>query len=469
MHVNNDSCFDVSADLLQSFSNAQINRKRNIVRDLLHTSNTSVLLKFCDVCKYLNIDPLHEQALPIVVIFMSKSKHCYDMASLYLQACNADGILEQMVVSDPQQQKLCDQMLNNMKDWLVLFSFFEFNDSDSNSESAQRLARDMEGNNVLRRMQTSLTEAHVIPHGNLPKQKLSMHNIAILAFLYMSPRTTPSGKMLEMLYTEINSTARDAELRCLRAMSAFKDTMDDEIAYAETLPLVLRSFHVRKDFTKNIESVLRKLIVDAQDMRLEIQQHNSRPLLRTYAQNSVVKKRTTQTNLSWQNWRDALCFPPTTSSQMQLLLYFITVQNKTVDRSLYESYYTTDMCDKALNNTLDSIDALAVIRVIDSLRVYNNKIKSLIDFSTRCLQGINQKARESLSIVQVLQLYISSYQHKSIMWECWRKFLPQNSDSRIAVNHTIIDNVTTFVNNQKNVYDVDSVVLNLLYCQINDL
>jgi len=59
-----DACFDVSAELLKSFANTHIVRKRDIVRDLLQTSNTSVMLKFCDVCKYLNIDPMHKQALP---------------------------------------------------------------------------------------------------------------------------------------------------------------------------------------------------------------------------------------------------------------------------------------------------------------------------------------------------------------------------------------------------------------------
>jgi hypothetical protein len=154
---------------------------------------------------------------------------------------------------------------------------------------------------------------------------------------------------------------------------------------------------------------------------------------------------------------------------MQLILYFISVQGTPVDRTLYESFYTKDMCDRAASNTLDSIDAIAIIHVIDSIRVYNNKIKELIDFSSKCLQGINQKARDSLSIVQVLKLYIASRQHKSIMWECWRKFMPTVNNTTVALNHTIINNVTSFVNNTKNPYDVDSVVQNLLHSHIHDL
>jgi hypothetical protein len=93
MQVHSEACFDVSADLLANFSNTHIVRKRNIVRDLLQTNNSSVLLKFCDVCKFFNIDPLHEQALPLVVIFMCKSKHCSEMALSYLQECGCENML----------------------------------------------------------------------------------------------------------------------------------------------------------------------------------------------------------------------------------------------------------------------------------------------------------------------------------------------------------------------------------------
>jgi hypothetical protein len=464
MQVSGDvGCvFDVSTDLLQIFSKAHSVCKRNIVRDILQTSNSSVLRKFCDVCKYLNIDPLHEQALPVIVVFMCKSKHCAEIALSYLQACGCEDMLEQISVNDIHQQTICDQMLSNMADWLALFSYLEMREHDSSSATSLALAKDVESNNVLRRMQTSLVDAQVIAAGNLPKQRISVHDTAVWAFLYMSPRKTPSGKMLEMLYTEINETARDAELRCLRAMTAFKDTMDDEVAYTDTLPIVLRSMRVRPEFTKSIQAVLRKQILDADELRLEQTQHSTRPLLRTYAQNSVSKRKTVQRGHAWQSWRDALCFPPTTSSQMQRFLYFVSVQRTRPDRRLYESFYTKDMCDKAAANNYDSIDASAVIMVINSLRVYNNKIKHLIDFSSKCLQGINQKARQALSIVQVLQLYIASMQHQSISWVCWRAILP-------TVNHTIMDNVTSFVNNPKNAYDVDSIVLNLLHSQIHDL
>jgi hypothetical protein len=127
--------FDVSADLLLTFSNAQT-CERNIVRDMMQTTNSSVLRKFCDVCRYLNMEQLHEQALPEVVVFMCKGKHCRETALSYLQACGCEELLEHLSVDDIHQQNICDQTLSSMADWLALF--FSSN-CGSMTPAAQRL------------------------------------------------------------------------------------------------------------------------------------------------------------------------------------------------------------------------------------------------------------------------------------------------------------------------------------------
>jgi len=121
-----------------------------------------------------------------------------------------------------------------------------------------KLAQDIENDDLLRCMHKCLLDANVMASGEKPRQRINMSQTAVLAFLFMSPRKTPSGKMLEMLYTEINSNARDVELRCLRAMTAFKDRHDDENAYAKTLPIVLRSLRVNPGFVTSIRAILRK-------------------------------------------------------------------------------------------------------------------------------------------------------------------------------------------------------------------
>ena len=73
------SVFSVDMQALQSLQHIQ--KKPELVQ----TNNTAVLAKFCDVCKRLNLDPLHAQALPCVVLLMSKNKHCVEMAHAYAE------------------------------------------------------------------------------------------------------------------------------------------------------------------------------------------------------------------------------------------------------------------------------------------------------------------------------------------------------------------------------------------------
>ena len=80
-------------------------------------------------------------------------------------------MLDQIIMKEPQQQKICDQMLSNMADWLALFSFFDVLEYDASIATSKKLAREIEANNLLSRMQTSLADAQVIPAGDLPKQK----------------------------------------------------------------------------------------------------------------------------------------------------------------------------------------------------------------------------------------------------------------------------------------------------------
>ena len=61
--------------------------------DLVLSNNSNVLAKFCDVCKRINMDPLHPSALPFVVIFMSKNKHCVESARTYMKTTGDETML----------------------------------------------------------------------------------------------------------------------------------------------------------------------------------------------------------------------------------------------------------------------------------------------------------------------------------------------------------------------------------------
>jgi hypothetical protein len=449
--------FDIDKEQLVKFSRLCVGTKSNAKRDLLQTSNTSVLLKFCDVCKAINVDPLHPYALHVVIIYMSKSKHCGDIAKKFTDIQGCPEVIENMCVEEDDlfSRGNYESMLNSMGDWITLFSYLDMQLHVKNDFRMQTVINELERNRVVNRMVTSLTDANVRSGGKLPGQQIDPLETAVLALLHLSPRSTPAGKMLERLYTDINENPREAELRCLRAMTSFKDTMDDEEAYTEAFQLVLRSFEAKEDFLRSIAAVLRKRMANAEESILDSQtKHPSRPMLRSYVQQALASKQKSISQDSWIKWQLGVNFQNATSSHLQRLLYFIEVQSEKPDRSIYECYYTSDICNRSSKIKVDVIDPEAIIMVISSLRLYLSNIKKLIDFSASCLRGVNQKQRQSLSLVQILQLYISIYQHESIWKECWKHILP-------FMNHTIMADVKRF--KEQHAYDVDAAVVNLVH------
>jgi len=453
--------FDVDSAALRSLEQSLHRHKpARGGAELVFANNSSVLAKFCDVCKRINLDPLHPCALPFLVIFMSKNKHCVESARTFMQTSGGEAALETLDAERGDMLASCEQLLNSMGDWLALFAYLELSwrvpenpglsEAEAKAERQQqlRLRHEIEANGVVKRMQASLAEGQVAASG---PQQLSPLDTALLALLYLSPRATPAGKMLERLYTDISDKARDAELRCLRAMAVFKDTMDDEEANMHTLPLVMRCFRVRADFARNVAVVLRKQLTELEQSRE--QRPSSRQLLRAYARSAVQRKQTLVSQDSWVKWRNAVSFSVTTSSHLQRLMYFIAVQQRPPQPEIYQGLYTQELCARAKALSVDVIDVQALQMVLDSLRLYMNNVKQLIDFSAKCLQGVNQEKRQKLSLVQVLQLYIACFQHESVWKECWRHVLP-------VMNHTIASDCAEFRRSHE--YDADAVVLNLI-------
>ena len=448
-HADRDkSVFSVDMQALQSLQHMQ--KKPELVQ----TNNTAVLAKFCDVCKRLNLDPLHAQALPCVVLLMSKNKHCVEMAHAYAQLVQSADVLAAVDVQRETVVASCDLLLSSMADWLTLFSYFQLR------AVPQQLMLQLENNAVLKRMHDSLADAQVHAGGSLPQQQRSPFQVALLALLYVSPRCTPAGKMLERLYTDICEKARDAELRCLRAMTSFKDRTDDEEETTRTMPLVMQCFDVLPEFSRSVATVLRKQMLELEDSQQE--QLPSRHLLRTYASRAVVRKQQGTKQESWKKWVNDVVFPVNTSSHMQRLLYFFCVQSVAPSPAAYASMYTQELCERSQTVPVDVIDVSALKMVIDSLRLYTNNMKVLIDFAARCLQGINEQRRQKLSIVQVLQLYVACYQHDSVWKELWRHVLRPVP----VLNHTIVSDCAVF--RATHAYEATAVAENLVRSLVHE-
>jgi hypothetical protein len=94
-------------------------------------------------------------------------------------------------------------------------------------------------------------------------------DVCIQVFEHLTNRCTSGTEVQEYKHNSHQCIdfvmSQQTELRCLRAMTSFKDTMDDENAYTDAVQFVLWSFSTKKDFLRSIAVVLRKRIANVDD------------------------------------------------------------------------------------------------------------------------------------------------------------------------------------------------------------
>ena len=446
-----NEAFNVSGEQLLMIMTENNNKDTDLVK---MNNNSISVSKFCEMSLFLNIDPLQKWALHLIVILMCKNANPMGVAKKFTEDLNCRECVRN-VEESPQMYSRCSTMCSTMSDWISLFHFFELNLNSKTSEASKtilgtneprcnkRLLYDLENNKCIQRMIHALTEAQVVGENTTPTET------ALWAFLYLSPRTTPAGSMLERLYCSVNSNARESELRCLRAMSIFNDKIDIETAYTDTMSLVLRCFDVKENFKRLVENILRQ----RKETLIPVGPKTIRPLLRAYAAAAVHTKILKTSSENWSIWRSKANFPITTSTYVQKLLYFICVQIHIPDVHEYQNLFHADLLHRVSTMTVHEIDVGCVIEVLGNLRTYNGEISNLIDFRHKCLFGVNEKMRQEITLTKVLQLYISIYQHPSIIESCWRHVVP-------VFNHTIRMNIEEFKNQNK--YQVSQVIRNLV-------
>ena len=97
---------------------------------------------------------------------------------------------------------------------------------------------------------------------------------------------------------------------------------------------------------------------------------------------------------SFDTWLGQQKFTVTMSRHLQLLLYFIQVQQTPIPKEDYAQHFTDTMLNRLQNVSVQNIDAAAVTSLIKSLRVYHHNVKDLLDFRATCLNGFNHLSKE---------------------------------------------------------------------------
>jgi hypothetical protein len=416
-------------------SRTQVKCDRQIQRAML----TSSIAKFDKLCQTININSLIPISIHVILILNAKIKQKQQAVQTFCEIMCTDTlpILDWQFIESSADS--LTSVFSSLSDWCQLLRYMQINVTDD-------AISELEQDHTIQRMKQSMEKAGL--HALVAIDIKLILNI----LLRLIPSNINKIAMLQRVLQEHNVTSTNLEFRCSQCMTYFLDTEVDEKKAFDSLLLVLPCFETSPVFFSEVTSVLKK---DSPSNDTIIQ-HKSNRLQMRYVSHDAQH---VQYHNTYETWLTQQKFTVSMSKHLQLLLYFMHVQTVDIDFSKFSHLFPGNMLQKSHAIKVATIDVHAVVAIIKSLRVYLHNISNLIDFRVSCLQGLTRQLRESLSMSQILQLYVACYQHPSVVQECWRQIVS-------VWNHTTSSALQQF--RQKHVFEIGPVLETVVHCQIHD-
>ena len=440
-HIDLDD-LDVASIRVGGHRVTHAGQARQIQRELDQYMEQKSLMSFVKICRIFNLDPLNTFSLHLILIIMSKHPDRLDVIKSF-----TDGLHEEqrakisLDLDSVSSFDHCDNtFLTSTGDWIALLQYVRL------YELCEADVHELESDVRLDLFIKSMRYAQVLAE--------DMHlEYIVKAFLSIYLINIPAAKILERVILQQDRNMRDIELRSLRTVHHFTDNSLHMSVQTqkESMLLILKNIHATPEFFTSLSDIID---VCARDHVGKQTKHTKKfSLRRQMAERSLSSQ--VQYIHTFENWSSQQKFSVTTSINTQRLFYFANAQHVEIPEDVYLKFFDPSLVQKVVHGTLHEIDVAAILLVIKSLRVYHNNIKSLLDFRTQCLLGINTATRATLTHALVLQLYVATWQHESIREQCWHSIIG-------VYNYTISSSCALF--RQQNVYEYEAVLQSLVKC-----
>lgn len=418
-------------------------KQHNTTREEIDKSTkTWRITRFCDVCKNCNVDPLSNVSVILIFIVLSKIKKkksmLTDFGSLTGCECDCDNV---------DLNERSSDMFHEVNDWVTLFDYVEVN----------ILEEEIQNNLLVSKFSDALVKANLNTEYNCTVPFI-VHTLLHVMIQEVSSAKTMEQTLSALKHKQNESVCKDLELRCLRAVGYFADdALDEKLVYGALLP-ILQSLVIKPQFKRDVTEVLRiqetMLTNSTATQERELGRLQLRRIVKTMQRGPDMTYAST-----FEAWSAQQKFSVTTTRRLQLFLYFIKTQPKMAKLENIKSIFSVNILRKLATQSVDVIDQKAISSVIQSIRISSHNVAHLVDFRSVCLHGINSKYKNNLNHAQILQLYVSCYQHHSIREQCWRSIVP-------IWNFTIESACNKF--REEYEYDIDAVIECICRCMLDD-
>lgn len=410
-------------------------------RQIQRAMQVNSIAKFHKLSETINLNSLMPYSIHIILLLNARIRQKQEAVQTFCEVMN----MQTQVMLDwdyiNASTDSLSSIFSSLPDWWHVLSFMKINLADD-------ALCELEHDPTILRMKQSLERAGL--HSLVAVDT----KLILTILLHLTPSNINKIAMLQKVLKEHNVSSSQLEFRCSQCMTFFLDGEIDEKKAFNSLLLVLPCFETTQSFFAEIKNVLKR------DTPLEdtFQARKSNRLQMRYLSCEGSASGVSYHN-TYETWLAQQKFTVSMSKHLQLLLYFMHVQTTAINYEDYQHLFPGNMLQKCSQVKVANIDVQAVMNIIKSLRVYLHNIDNLLDFRVNCLQGLNRQLRESLTMPQILQLYVACFQHSSIAQECWRQIVS-------VWNHTTATALQEF--REKHEFDIHSVLQTVIHCQIHD-
>lgn len=436
--------FEINPDALlqlniKGHSSLQARTHDKVDKQLKKAMRINSLVKFHKLAQIINVNAFSSYSIHVALLLYAKIRQKREAIDVFNHATHntAAATLDWDKIQD--QPEILTDTFCSMQDWLHILHYMQLDLTDDALTA-------IETESCVVRMKHSLEK------GGLQTYVSITTKLVLQILLYIIPANIQATKMLEKVLLLQQIQCPDLEFRCLKCMTAYMDVQVDEKKVFDGILSILPCFGILPTFFADIKTVLLK---DASEEAPTCAKSNRLQMrFVTTERNAGLQYQNT-----YETWLAEQKFTVSMSKHLQLLLYFIHVQQQDIDMNDYHHLFPGNMFTNCNQIKIDAIDLKAVMSIIKSMRVYLHNVSALLDFRVRCLVGLNRTTRNNLSMAQVLQLYTAAYQHESIAQDCWRQIVP-------VWNHTTSSALKQFTSSHA--FEVKAILDTVLHCQIND-
>lgn len=428
--------FDIDLDELQRLLlNSTPSRSERQRATLDTDARHSVLRKFCRLCKACNLDYMQSFAPSVVLALCSKFRNkeeiTHKVASHVMSRDNVAGSNARgdvLLWDNSCVDHWCEiqaSVFNTVTDWVLLLEYITLEDD---------IELRQDDNPLVQRMRHACQEAELGICFHLTTPFLCM----LLLHVYIDG--LPSVKLVERFLARQNTLfVRDLGIKVLRAVNNYQDARSDMEREDENMSKIYAEVIVDDRYLQHMRTLM---LHQYEEEATNVSAHSVPQRIQLRFMQAPTHHETRSIAHTFGMWSAQQQFSVVSSRQRQLILYFALVQPQRLSPQLLLPIFTQAIVLRyAQCSAVPRIDVDALAELLMSMRVYRNNIGNLIDFRSTCLRGLSARQRESMSLLQVLQLYATVYQHESVRNELWKRFCP-------VLNHTTIVCIDEFVKTQ---------------------